>query len=1422
MARIFLTPGEPAEILGSTANDIFGTNEAEVVTISANAKASFNPSFNRGNDTINILGDAALYTARVDGSNLLLTANNGASILLPLGEEGLSIKFADASARSLYYDADLGQVILGSQQIALDGTPAAVNAGSGSGNPDPDPEPNPGDVIFLEHGRDNLVGTDGDDVFIADVVANDRGEQTNTLSSGDRINGGAGNDTLEAFVQKASPLNAGPSAEIQPITVDVENALFSAQFSGNRLLDGSLADLLSGALGVFTDVFGGPVQGVEINAARMLGLDRVGSVQSNESLTIYDLTTLTDSGDYADRRATESLTVRMDHTAGSTFRVNYFDDGGDALPLPQNHRPESDLTVLLDQNYLISRDEVVSGSVLTIELMDMDSALTGGAPLLDNPFGSITFSMGGETKTLTWENDTADTYPQLLAAIQNAIAEAALTDPDFAKLSATLGGPFTATDTDNDPGGSTQGSMIVITNSGPEELEALTMTATGAAPAGKDFHTNFGNRPADEQDFPITINVELDKVGRGSDGGDLTIGGMATDGRNWLGGGTGAVRGIEQFLVTVEGDETQPSSLASLASTNNALETIVVTAAEGAAAALTIGNLHTNTYQFNSFQEYGGFGVSDVRNNALKDVLTFDASLFNNGATVYGYFSQETVAKYLDLTDGQPRAPDDNVTARYSFGAGDDLLNINIAKDNLATVGTGTREDFAFEASMGAGDDHVQFQIGNGFNPGIGETGFGWPTSNLFAWSYITDANGLQSVEHWYYNHVINGNVRIDTGAGNDVVETWGATAADINLGDGDDVVYTDNSGQSFGFNNAKATWVVNAQNVDVYNLQSRTGTSVNKIANLSLTVTFQGISRTVEVADSHGSNGVLVTDLSFNQAIKDAIESDPRLSSLLIAEDGPARTLVIRSLIDGEHVESDLSFSWSNSGPLSTQQANAGARLFDDVLANGPGATQFGTRFASIFAEDGGDQLTGIDSINVNNNNVEGGLGNDLIVLSSNGIGNGIGFNSATLGNSVETVDINGLFGEDTILNFTAATIDAETQSIQTVTFDVPVDDAGDPDYAGTGTVTVTFAGTTVNVPVAANASAQDIAQAAATALNGQPSGVGLGAISATAADGVLTLSVADPGVVAPVDVTVTQTPTAGEVQEIVFAGDQASPLAADGPATTITITNGATTIAQMTIPSGETRTDVQIADELADNVLAAGYTVSSDGFGTLTVTAPDNTGDLPLSVVTVASSDVTVTATVTEETPGEAVPQFITAEGDVVEAGGIPLQGYDIFDVEDVILGQVQAVLNDTTDGIFSGPTTEADTIQGVTLAGLQVGIIDTVEQNDYAFDTAHVTELARITEIARDADTTASTSVARSIVITVNDNTNVGTFYEIVNGTAANDTTVARLGSVKFGEYDDVSKAEIGNWDQLTLTNFTPLSPNGIVDTFGTFAF
>lgn len=526
----------------------------------------------------------------------------------------------------------------------------------------------------------------------------------------------------------------------------------------------------------------------------------------------------------------------------------------------------------------------------------------------------------------------------------------------------------------DDVGGFLQGTLagsyspILVTSTGG----ALTKGQTQIDNTTTDFNgLNTQTTESSTAENPIEVGVELLKVGRGGEGGELIIGGMATDlNNNWDYTDNALEEGVQVFNVRMDGDRTQFSSLAGLYSTNNTLETVNVTWAADSRADLIIGNQNTEDNRSVDTSDapndadsvnFDGFNsVTTVYNHALKDVRVFNAA--NNGVTaavgktpavstdvtLWAHLSDEVVAKYMDRTDiAAPAA--DNANFAYTFGAGNDTLNLNISQANLAASGTSGREDFSLNINTGAGNDTVVVQIGDG---------------------------QAETTTPWYVNTAINKNLAITTGEGEDVVHANGAGVWDIKTGNGNDAIYSDNSGRqviegnNFAAVESNAVWVFNTANQtqgtatavaqNLFDLTSAAAVaSANNVANLNLTVSFRGINVTVKVGDTHSNNGGTVNDLVINQAIKNAINNDVYLSKLLNAQDGPGRTLVVTAKTDGVFSDADISVSVATSGPLSAAQADAvpavalitPAQL--TALGLTGGSAVAGGRFDSAIAED-------------------------------------------------------------------------------------------------------------------------------------------------------------------------------------------------------------------------------------------------------------------------------------------------------------------------------------------------------------------------------------------------------------------------------------------------------------------------------------
>src|SRR5690606_34095317 len=149
------------------------------------------------------------------------------------------------------------------------------------------------------------------------------GGVSNTLSSGDIVRGGAGQDSLFAqLVPEFVGGGATATIDAQPIISSVEKIEFEVRDGDCGSNGGSYSTYASY----------GSNQNVYVDAKYITGHVRIGSKQSDGDLVIENLTTLANNGTTA--RNTEDITITMDHT-------DNFNSDGDA----------SDLFVFFDDDY---------------------------------------------------------------------------------------------------------------------------------------------------------------------------------------------------------------------------------------------------------------------------------------------------------------------------------------------------------------------------------------------------------------------------------------------------------------------------------------------------------------------------------------------------------------------------------------------------------------------------------------------------------------------------------------------------------------------------------------------------------------------------------------------------------------------------------------------------------------------------------------------------------------------------------------------------------------------------------------------------------------------------------------------------------------------------------------------------------------
>ncbi|WP_417551935.1 beta strand repeat-containing protein [Marinomonas fungiae] len=842
-------------------------------------------------------------------------------------------------------------------------------------------------------------GTSAADVYYADLGQNGAaGGMSNTLSSADRLDGQGGYDSLFAtLVPEFYGTSGDNTVAVMPNTANIEEVMVNAR------------DVFSNGQN------NGDYVTITLDAQFMSDIDVIGSSFSNGDLIIDNLTTKQSNG--ADRN-TIDLTVVMDHTAGSN---NVTSD-------------RSDLTVYIDEDYLLA-GQTQAESTIQYEVMNMDAydliqAGKQNVELLDGVvFERLNFEMNGQTIELApllgeGSDSTGTvirTHQDLVDAMNAAIAELGLSD----QVTAVISGTFQQETATGSGEGRTAPAVQIVGAPGVEltSNENLVYLAPSQTNPTSEDGTKVQNSArydrADEfreaeQDLPVSINIELDKVGRDADGGDLIIGA-----KDQTSGDTDVDQtdGVEVFYIDVRGNESRPSNLGNIASTNNALKTVYIEndEADYDGADLTVRNLLGQDGQeltlIDASAFTGDFSLAMSNTNGQQAVT----SIFGSGNDSYKWSSSES-----DNND------DDYVNYSINMGNGDNTVIANLDGDSVDAIGE------SFSLTTGTGDDTVTVNMTAGV-------------------SYETMAD-IKANQDTYLN--------ISTGAGDDKILVNDYGSFDVDAGAGSDFIEfdvqgsTDNSGEWTVFANTGAD------------------TFERVLYNAQLTVSFAGFEQTIDI-NTTAANKFVATQEFINSEIIRAIEANPELSKLLETElNAGNQQLTISSLVDGlnslaiaiyqpellatgtatqgqvviasgdvtalrqgliatESVDSDdvsdavdiAGWTTTNNWDGSVDQTGAGNNtVYNDARVAHDTAESVGDDLADIL--DSGANLVNYSTGGSSNDTglgvsfatVDAGPGsNDIIVLDSNV-------------NSMQTVKVTGEFGKVSVVNF----FDTNTDAVQ------------------------------------------------------------------------------------------------------------------------------------------------------------------------------------------------------------------------------------------------------------------------------------------------------------------------------------------------------------------------------------------------------
>ncbi|WP_416881723.1 hypothetical protein [Marivita sp.] len=907
-----------------------------------------------------------------------------------------------------------------------------------------DPAPVPGEEFLLTSATDRITGTDADDEFNAYIQQNPfAGGISNSLSSADRIDGGAGNDRLYAELTfEFLGTNNIAVTDIQPRISGVEEIDIEARDFG-----------FGGGEDSFTvkdsiiSLGGEDGPDIIVDAKNIVDHVEIGSYFSDGDLTIENLTTLTSSGA---ARNTSEITITMDHT-------DNFNTDKDA----------SDLKVLFDNDYLLSGQE--SQGQIFYFLLDEDAELAGNPNRLNNiDVDGIRFTIDRgngpvEVNIEASAANVAGTHQGFVNALQAPLQ--ALIQNGTLPAGTTLTLDPTITDvTFLDNGAQSDLIPAIVLTSGDGSPVIATGFSRIEEEIGEyDVYGRF-NSINEVADQPISIDIDLHKVGRGGEGGDLIIGGKDEDTAD------GIADGIAVFNINVlgagnedpSGKMTKPSSLGTVTSTGNELRIVNIATDPVYAVGDTFASLEIRD-GFNakfSGSESGDLQLvnadaflGDLMLGTYEHIINLDTLTAQGGGDVSFY--------------GELDGNETNQAYSYTTGGGDDLVHLHIDGDATDYA------ESSVSISTGAGDDVVDI------------------------YTFFDDGSG----QNEQLNQNILDNVMVDTGSGDDVYyQQNGLMNADVMLGSGNDTLYAD------GDNGGREIW---AMNFDAQRVVAQGGLgnsspddlpgeqiSYAYLGGATVTVTLSGAgingnlaagggvmatdaTGTDDVApgadrlvDGFESNVTIGNDLingnryygdqrDVNAAILEAINDHPVLGEALFAFIGANNTVVIRSLVPGAFEDVDLRVdivqanltgtAWtpvqtearsvfSNSTLVVNSVASANTPTGEDLTTSaGADAYYDGLSARADTANNSMSAAVGELVSNTHTNGsaasgetdsvYDGGSGNDVLFLSTDSVAAApldftTSSNNALMnGASNETVKLTGeSIGNDSIFNFMTA----------------------------------------------------------------------------------------------------------------------------------------------------------------------------------------------------------------------------------------------------------------------------------------------------------------------------------------------------------------------------------------------------------------
>lgn len=680
MARLTLNSGESVGLSSGTYN-IFGTSAGkETVTIAAAATVTLDASFNAGGDTVTLAGNAADYTAVRSGSSLILTHSSGGVVTIPVGTTASTVAFADAS-RSLVFNTTSSAVELGSQ--AVTSTAAAVSAGTGGSAA--------GQTFTLTTGVDvgsKFVGGANNDTFQSFDGETGAGI-VNALGAADRIDGGAGIDTLEVIASGAFEIAAttvANSIEILNVTSldDVDVIPSAANFASLTNINVlAAADVIvdaadttnvsvSGATGTAVQVDGG--NNVTVGSAKAGQDIAIGA--TTEAAGVVSVTHVAQTtGDIVVEGGT-NVTVVAANAATGEIAIGATVEATGAVVVTSTGAAYTAATAAA-----LGAISVTGGSSVSVTQAAASStakAVTDGAAA-DRTQSDVSVDANGATTSVTITQDAGVTAVNAVAAVTKVNEVQTVT---FGELlegeSVEIGGlTYTATvDNDADEVAAAFANLVTnaTTGSNPSSLGIYTGTWTAEHSSGAAVNTGTTAAPVWKVTFTgsgaaADLTIDTDGVAAATAADDATFDTVVTkagvDAVTGKSGVMGVVGGA--FSITDNGDELGDHAIATVSLTGFGAASSITS---DALSKLTINSsvedlTITNTVAEELALNVSGYGVA-LASPTLDIGATYTSIAINTGSVAGSDFTLDG-AGLESLTVSGSKSLDLNASALASL-----------------------------------------------------------------------------------------------------------------------------------------------------------------------------------------------------------------------------------------------------------------------------------------------------------------------------------------------------------------------------------------------------------------------------------------------------------------------------------------------------------------------------------------------------------------------------------------------------------------------------------------------------------------------------------------------------------------------------------------------------------------------------------